>query len=135
MTVTIYTTPSCSSCRKAQRWFENHGIAYRVQNMLAQPLTLAQVKGILQLTEHGTEDIISKRSRAYRQLQVDLDDLSLRELYHLIQESPTILRRPIMVDDRRLQVGFHMEDIRRFLPRDARIRTRLLAQAQLNLAN
>ena len=31
--IQIYTTPSCSSCRKAKKWFEEHRIEYREKNI------------------------------------------------------------------------------------------------------
>ncbi|MDT6980904.1 transcriptional regulator SpxA [Levilactobacillus zymae] len=120
MTVTLYTTPSCSSCRKARHWLDAHGIAYREQNMLTAPLTIADIKAILRLTEEGTAEIISTRSKAYRDLDVAVDDLPLQALYELILQNPTLLRRPIIMDDRRLQVGYNDEEIRRFLPRQIR---------------
>ncbi|MCE6013808.1 transcriptional regulator SpxA [Levilactobacillus brevis] len=135
MTVTLYTSPSCTSCRKARLWFEEHGIAYREQNIFSEPLTVNDIKSILRLTEDGTEEIVSKRSRAYQELTVDLDDLPLRDLYALIQEHPGILRRPIMVDEKRLQVGFNEEEIRRFLPRKVRALEVQRAQRLVNGVN
>lgn len=135
MTVTLYTSPSCTSCRKARLWFEEHGIAYREQNIFSEPLTVNDIKSILRLTEDGTEEIVSKRSRAYQELTVDLDDLPLRDLYALIQEYPGILRRPIMVDEKRLQVGFNEEEIRRFLPRKVRALELQRAQRLVNGVN
>lgn len=135
MTVTLYTSPSCTSCRKARLWFEEHGIAYREQNIFSEPLTIDEIKSILRLTEDGTEEIVSKRSRVYQELTVDLDDLPLRQLYALIQEHPGILRRPIMVDEKRLQVGFNEEEIRRFLPRQVRALELERAQRLVNGTN
>lgn len=135
MTVTLYTSPSCTSCRKARLWFEEHGIAYREQNIFSEPLTVNDIKSILRLTEDGTEEIVSKRSRAYQELTVDLDDLPLRDLYALIQEHPGILRRPIMVDEKRLQVGFNEEEICRFLPRKVRALELQRAQRLVNGVN
>ncbi|WP_087717399.1 transcriptional regulator SpxA [Levilactobacillus brevis] len=135
MTVTLYTSPSCTSCRKARLWFEEHGITYREQNIFSEPLTVNDIKSILRLTEDGTEEIVSKRSRAYQELTVDLDDLPLRDLYALIQEHPGILRRPIMVDEKRLQVGFNEEEIRRFLPRKVRALELQRAQRLVNGVN
>ncbi len=37
---------------------------------------------------------------------MDLDDLPLKDLLTLVQENPGLLRRPIMIDEKRLQVGF-----------------------------
>lgn len=119
--VTLYITPSCTSCRKARAWLEEHQIEYVERNVLSEPLTGEEVKSILRLTENGTEEIISTNSKAYQQLNVDIDSLPLKELYELIIENPQMLRRPIMLDHKRLQVGYNEEEIRRFLPR--RLRT------------
>ena len=32
--VTIYTSPSCTSCRKAKAWFEKQEIAYVERNII-----------------------------------------------------------------------------------------------------
>ncbi|HIW72677.1 MAG TPA: transcriptional regulator Spx [Candidatus Levilactobacillus faecigallinarum] len=135
MTVTLYTTPSCSSCRKARLWLEDHGIAYREQNIFAHPLSITDIKAILRLTEDGTEEIISKRSRAYQEIADRLEDLPLGDLFQVIQRHPGILRRPILIDDRRIQVGFNEEDIRRFLPREVRVAALKTAQRLANGQN
>ena len=38
----------------------------------------------------------------------------------LFIEEPSLIRRPIIMDDRRLQIGFNDEEIRMFLPREIR---------------
>jgi len=119
--VTLYITPSCTSCRKARAWLEEHQIEYVERNIISDPLTEEEIKSILRLTEDGTEEIISTNSKTYQQLNVDIDSLPLKDLYELIIENPTMLRRPIIQDHKRLQVGYNDEEIRRFLPR--RLRT------------
>ncbi|MEH7885075.1 transcriptional regulator SpxA [Bacillus sp. JJ1609] len=118
--VTLYITPSCTSCRKARAWLEEHHIEYVERNIISEPLTAEEIKSILRLTEDGTEEIISTNSKTYQQLNVDIDSLPLKELYELIIENPLMLRRPIIVDHKRLQVGYNDEEIRRFLPRNLR---------------
>ena len=53
-------------------------------------------------------------------LNVDIDSLPLQDLYSIIQDNPGLLRRPIILDDKRLQVGYNEDEIRRFLPRKVR---------------
>jgi regulatory protein spx len=118
--VTLYLTPSCTSCRKARAWFEERGIEYTERNILTEPLTEDEIKSILRLTEDGTEEIISKNSNTYKELNVDIDSLPLKQLYQLIMENPKMLRRPIMLDEKRIQVGYNDEEIRSFLPRKLR---------------
>ncbi|EKW99074.1 transcriptional regulator SpxA [Ligilactobacillus saerimneri] len=118
--VTLFTSPSCTSCRKARAWLEEHNIPYQERNIFAEPLSKDEIKEILQMTEDGTEEIISQRSKAYQKLNIDLDELPLKDLFDLIQNNPGILRRPIMLDEKRLQVGYNEDEIRRFLPRTVR---------------
>ena len=80
------------------------------------------------MTENGTEEIISKRSKAYKKLNVDLNELPLKQLFALIEKNPGILRRPIILDEKRLQVGYNEDEIRRFLPR--KVRAMELREAQ-----
>ena len=127
--VTLYTSPSCTSCRKARAWIEENNITYTERNIFSEPLTIGEIKSILRMTEDGTEEIISTRSKVFQELNVDLDDLPLNELFDLIQDNPGLLRRPIMVDEKRLQVGYNEDEIRRFLPRE--VRALELKQAQL----
>ncbi|MCA1054051.1 transcriptional regulator SpxA [Rossellomorea aquimaris] len=118
--VTLYLTPSCHSCRKARAWLEEHGIEYTERNILQEPLTVDEIKSILRLTEDGTEEIISKNSNTYKELDVDIDSLPLKQLYQLIMDNPKMLRRPILLDEKRIQVGYNDEEIRSFLPRKLR---------------
>ena len=118
--VTLYTTPSCGSCRKAKAWLEEHHIEYIERNILSNPLTVDEIKSILRLTEDGTNDIVSTKSKTFQELNVNIESLSLNEFYNLIMKYPQMLRRPIMQDEKRLQVGYSEEEIRRFLPRKVR---------------
>lgn len=118
--VTLYTSPSCTSCRKARAWLKEHNIPFKERNIFSEPLSINEIKQILQMTENGTEEIISKRSKAYQKLHIDLDELPLQDLFELIQRDPGLLRRPIILDEKRLQVGYNEDEIRRFLPRDVR---------------
>ncbi|MGC6769922.1 transcriptional regulator SpxA [Enterococcus sp. LJL128] len=127
--LTLYTSPSCTSCRKARAWLQEHEISFKERNIFSEPLNISELKAILRMTEDGTEEIISTRSKVFQKLNMDLDELPLQDLLELVKENPGLLRRPIMIDDKRLQVGFNEDEIRRFLPRD--VRQLELRQAQL----
>ena len=49
-----------------------------------------------------------------------MDDLKLEELLALIEQYPNLLKRPIIVDGDKLQVGYNEDDIRKFVPRNIR---------------
>ncbi len=127
--VNLYTSPSCTSCRKARAWLKEHDIPFKERNIFSEPLTKDEIKQILRMTEDGTEEIISTRSKVFQELGINLDDLTMDELLDLVEKNPGLLRRPIIMDDKRLQVGYNEDEIRRFLPRE--VRALELQQAQL----
>ena len=116
----LYTSPSCTSCRKAKAWLKEHDISFKERNIFANPLNKEEIMQVLRMTENGTEEIISTRSRTFQNLKINLDDLSIDQLIDLVEKNPSLLRRPIIMDDRRLQVGYNEDEIRRFLPSKVR---------------
>ncbi|MEY8699948.1 Spx/MgsR family RNA polymerase-binding regulatory protein [Streptococcus ferus] len=118
--VTLFLSPSCTSCRKARAWLEKHDVAFQEHNIITSPLNKEELVAILSFTENGTEDIISTRSKVFQKLNIDIDELSVSELITLIAENPSLLRRPIIMDRKRMQIGFNEDEIRAFLSRDYR---------------
>lgn len=118
--IKIYTVAYSSSCEKAKAWLNEHNLEYEEINLMKDELTNEEILHLLSLTENGTEEIISKRGKAYKKLNVDLDDLSMSHLIEVIEKNRSLLRRPLIVDEKRLQVGYNEDDIRKFLPRSVR---------------
>ena len=119
--IKIYTTPSCSSCRKVKKWFEEQNIPYEEKNIFVATLNEEELKDILAKSENGTEDIISERSKIIKEKHVDVESMSLKELISFVRENPSVLKRPIVVDDHKIQVGYNSDDIRAFIPHAQRL--------------
>ncbi|MFP7159212.1 transcriptional regulator Spx [Priestia aryabhattai] len=117
----LYTTTSCVSCRRAKAWLDKHQIDYIERNLSYEPITEDEIKTILSMTEKGTDEIISNRSKIPQKLNIEIDALSLQGLYDLIKSHPFILKRPILIQDHKImQIGYKEEEIRAFIPRKLR---------------
>lgn len=114
--VILYTSPGCASCRKAKQWLKDNQIEFVEKNLFNTLLDEDEIKYILSRCENGTEDIISVRSKAFQSLDRDIDDLSLNELVTLIQNNPSILKRPIMLSKNSLVVGYDTDEITMMMP-------------------
>ena len=119
--IKIYTSPSCSSCRKAKDFFKKEEIPYQEKNIFVATLNDEELKDMLTKSENGTEDIISTRSKIIKEKNVDVESMTIKELITFIRENPSVLKRPIMVDDRKIQVGYNPEEIRVFIPHEKRV--------------
>ena len=118
--IKIYTISSCTSCKKAKTWLNNHQLPYKEQNLGKEPLTKEENLNNQTKTKKKKKSIVSSKNRYAKALNCDIDELSVSEVIDLIQENPRILKSPILIDDKRLQVGYKEDDIRAFLPRSIR---------------
>lgn len=119
--IKIYTAPSCSSCNKAKKFFKDEEIPYTEKNIFVNDLNEKELRDILSKTENGTEDIISTRSKIIKESHADIDNMTISELITFIKKNPSVLKRPIMVDDTKVQVGYNSEEIRVFIPHEKRV--------------
>lgn len=116
----LYTTPSCSSCRKTKEWLDAHNIEYKERNLLVHRLSKEEVLDLLKMTVDGTTDLISDRSKDYSSIVDILDKMSLNELADFIIKHPKVLKRPLICseDGKKFYSGFNEDDIRIFLPKE-----------------
>ena len=91
--IRIYTAPSCASCRKVKAWLKEHDIPYVEKNIFSTILREDELRELLERSENGTDDIISKRSKIIKENKVDIEDMSTNELIHFIQKNPRELRK------------------------------------------
>lgn len=118
--ITIYTTPSCSSCRKAKKWLDEHKVAYEEKNLFNHRINDTDIEMMLNHAENGFDDIISTRSKVFKEQELEVEDMSVSELKNFIISHPSVLKRPIIVDAKRMQVGYNDEEIRVFIPKKLR---------------
>lgn len=109
--VIIYTSPGCASCRKAKQWLRDNKISFVEKNIFSNVLKEGEIKYLMSRCENGTEDIISTRSKAFQNLHRGVDDFTLNELVTLIQKNPSILKRPIMLTEKTMVIGYDDDEI------------------------
>ncbi|HFR3851520.1 TPA: transcriptional regulator Spx [Streptococcus suis] len=118
--IKIYTASSCTSCKKAKNWLNAHQLSYNEHNLAKEAITKEEILNILTKTENGIASIVSSKNRYAKSLDFDIEELSVNEVIDLITSNPRILKSPILIDEKRLQVGYKEDDIRAFLPRAVR---------------
>lgn len=116
--ILLYTSPGCASCRKAKAWLKDNHIDFIEKNIFTNLLRESEIKYLLSRSENGTQDIISTRSNAFKALNRDLDDFSLNELVAFIQKNPSVMKRPILLSEKSLVIGYDDDEITTFAPRE-----------------
>lgn len=130
--IRYYYSTSCNSCRKGRHWLKHHNLVFEEINFITHPPTRSELLHMFYLSDDGPEALISKRGDAYKDLGVDTSRLTMDKLVDFIQAHPQILRRPLIVDQTHLQIGYNEDDICQFLPRHIRKAKLSLARDSLN---
>ena len=94
MVATMITGSTSLSTKKAKQWFEKNGISFVERNIVKEPLTIGELQNILRMTIEGTDEIIATRSKTFQELNGQLEDLPLTELYQLIHDHPEFNQNP-----------------------------------------
>ncbi|CCQ98110.1 Regulatory protein MgsR [[Clostridium] ultunense Esp] len=113
--VIFYTYPSCTSCRKTKEWLKKNGVPYIERHLFKNPPTPKELKSMFEMTTMGTDELLSKRSHTFKSLDINLDELTLTQLFDLINEEPRLLRRPIITYGDHLIVGYNKEALETLL--------------------
>lgn len=104
--------PKCSTCKKAQAWLDDHGISYDLRDIKEQNPSLEELK-----EWHGRSGLPLKRffntsGLQYRALELKdkLPTMSEEEQFALLATDGMLVKRPMLIADGFVLVGFKAAD-------------------------
>lgn len=105
----VFGLKNCSTCVKAQKWLEAQGIAFQFQDVRQIPPSAAQLSRWSQ--QLGWDKLINKKSQTWRGLTEEQKSLTQTDdLIVLVQEHPSLMKRPLLESDDVLILGFTEAD-------------------------
>ncbi|SFA96338.1 MULTISPECIES: Spx/MgsR family RNA polymerase-binding regulatory protein [unclassified Bacillus (in: firmicutes)] len=110
--LTFFTYPSCTSCRKTKKWLAENSIAFKERHLFNDAPTFKEMLRILALTTEGIDELLATRGQTFKQLGLDVNDLSLSQFVKLVIQEPKLLRRPIITDGKKLIVGYNPDALK-----------------------
>lgn len=116
----IYTISSNQETKEAERWLYAHKVKFIEVDLLKELVSTEEILRIVSLTEHGVEEIVETETRAYTRLNLNFKDLKLEDFMELLEENATLLKVPLMLDEKQLQIGFDEDKMQRFLEKPSK---------------
>ncbi|MGE9214122.1 Spx/MgsR family RNA polymerase-binding regulatory protein [Exiguobacterium aurantiacum] len=113
----FYTYPSCTSCRKTKAFLQEQHLEVRERHIFRNAPTVDELMTLLALSENGVDSLLATRSQAFKQLDIDVEDLKLSELLKLMSDNPKLLKRPILTDGNEVIVGYDKATIEAYARR------------------
>ena len=101
--------PKCSTCRKAQKWLDEHEVDYDIRDIKTDNPDLAELELWHQASGLPLKKFFNTSGQLYRSLELSkkLPGMSDAEQYALLASDGMLVKRPILVtDDNKVLVGF-----------------------------
>lgn len=103
--------PKCSTCKRAKDYLDKNNIEYTSRDMMEENPTKEELKKWLDLSELPIKRFFNTSGIVYRQmgLKDTLNDMSEEEALELLSTTGRLVRRPLLIGDHGVFVGFHEE--------------------------
>jgi Spx/MgsR family transcriptional regulator len=102
--ITIYGIRQCDTCRKALKWLDREGVSHRVHDLRQDGLDARLVSDWL--ASEFAARLVNRRSTTWRTLDEQQKASEGDALVKLLLEHPTLIKRPVVVTEQIVAVGF-----------------------------
>ena len=100
--------PPCSTCRKAQQWLDDNRIPYTVRDIKAENPTAAELAAWYKRSGLPLKKFFNTSGLLYKSMALKdkLPGLSEDEMLQLLAADGMLVKRPLLVGDDFVLVGF-----------------------------
>ncbi|GLS91660.1 arsenate reductase [Psychromonas marina] len=110
---TLYGIPNCDTVKKAQKWLTQNNISYTFHDYRKDGLDEQLLTSFL--VNLSWLDLLNKRSTSYRALtSQQKENLDESNVIALFIEFPTLIKRPLLINEDKTILGFKAESYQAF---------------------
>lgn len=93
--------PKCSTCQKAKKWLDDHGIAYEDRHIKEQNPSAEELKAWYEKSGFPLKKFFNTSGMLYKEMQLKdkLPQMSEEEQYALLATDGMLVKRPVLVGD------------------------------------
>lgn len=108
MSVLFLQYPPCTTCKKAKAWLDERGVAYEARNIKEENPTAEELKAWHEKSGLPLKKFFNTSGLAYKALGLKdrLPTMSEEEQYRLLASDGMLVKRPLVVGENFVLVGF-----------------------------
>lgn len=112
MALKLIQYPQCTTCKKAQKWLDEHNISYEAIHIVDETPTKEQLKEYYNLSGLPLKKFFNTSGIKYRELGLKdkLDNMTEEEQLELLASDGMLIKRPIVTDGKKITLGFKESD-------------------------
>ena len=119
--MTLIWYEKCSTCRKAKAWLDSQGVEYQLRPIKEQNPTAQEIEAWWKQGGQPLKKFFNTSGQLYRQLELKdkLPGMSVEEQFQLLGSDGMLVKRPILLGDDFVLVGFRQPEWEAAMPRRA----------------
>lgn len=104
----FYGYKKCGTCRKAEQYLQQAGIAYNFTDITENPPSAQELAEIIQRANVPLNKLFNTSGVQYRELNIKerLSVLSAQQILDLLASNGRLIKRPLITDGKRATAGF-----------------------------
>jgi len=104
--------PRCTTCKKAQKWLDENQVDYTFRDIKEDNPTLAELKDWHARSGLPLKKFFNTSGQLYRSMELSkkLKDMSEEEQFALLASDGMLVKRPLVVAEGEVLVGFKEAD-------------------------
>lgn len=112
--------PKCSTCKKAVSWLQDHHVDFLTQDIKENPPSKEELKHYLTLTDKSINKFFNTSGLKYKELNLKekITTLSEEEKITLLSQDGMLIKRPLLVGDDFILIGFKQEEYEEYLKKE-----------------
>ncbi|MBO6620617.1 MAG: Spx/MgsR family RNA polymerase-binding regulatory protein [Balneola sp.] len=104
---------NCDTIKKTKKWLTENEVEFEFIDLKKEPLSIDEIKELEYKV--GLDVLVNKRGTTYRNLGLKDRDLSDEEMVGILQENQSMIKRPVLVLDEAVLVGYDKEAFKNFV--------------------
>tara|TARA_B100000401_G_C52447834_1_gene550517 strand:- start:179 stop:535 length:357 start_codon:yes stop_codon:yes gene_type:complete len=115
--IILYSYFKCSTCRKASKWLNKQDLEYQLIDIVKEPPFSDYLNLALEQNSADKKRIFNTRGKAFKSINLKIDDLSREEIIRLLLSDGKLIKRPFLVyEGKKVILGFkEIEYVKQFL--------------------
>lgn len=100
--------PSCSTCQKAKKWLDDHGVSYTDRHIKENNPTYEELKAWYAASGLPLKKFFNTSGLLYKSMNLKekLPAMSEEEQLHLLASDGMLVKRPLVVTENAVLTGF-----------------------------
>lgn len=100
--------PKCSTCQKAKKWLDEHNVEYTERHIVDNNPSYEELKTWYENSGLSLKKFFNTSGLLYKEMELKnkLPEMSEDEQLKLLSSNGMLVKRPIIVDDNKVLVGF-----------------------------